>query len=225
MPYFCDETSPEFQAMAEREDFRDTPRSLYEYVTPWEIQGSVISFPATPGIEPTIPDRVEYPATRAVAKRGFLARLFGGGRPPISQVPTVTPEQQQEWLANFQAREKAFSEHALWKLSAMVAQFRAAGVRRVFGSYDGGGDESFTYFHYVEMKDGRQIDRSDLDENELDLVGLEALIEQATTALMGSYGAGEFSLFGALTIDVDACTITDEKDVATVFAAADRKLG
>jgi hypothetical protein len=224
MPYFCDETSPEFQAMAELEDFRVAPRSMYEYVTPKERESSVISFPATPGIEPTIPDRPQYQTNvaRPTARQGFFARLFGRRRPSISPVPTRTPEQQQEWIANYQAREKAISEHALWKLSAMVAPFRAAGVARILGSYDGGGDESFTYFQFVEMNDGRRIDCNGLDENGLSQIGLEELIEQATMALMGSYGAGEFSLHGALTVDVAACTITDEKDAATVFAYAER---
>jgi hypothetical protein len=104
----------------------------------------------------------------------------------------------------------------------MVVPFRAAGVTRVFGSYDGGGDESFTYFQFVEMKDGRRIDCKGLDDNGLSRNELEALIDQATMALMGSYGAGEFSLHGALTVDVDACTVTDEKDAATVFAYAER---
>jgi hypothetical protein len=42
-------------------------------------------------------------------------------------------------------------------------------------------------------------------------------VENAVTALMGSFDAGEFILRGAVIIDFDVCTITDEKDAEVVF--------
>ena len=45
----------------------------------------------------------------------------------------------------------------------------------------------------------------------------DQLVEDAVTALMGHYGAGEFFLRGAIIIDFEAGTITDEKDAGVVF--------
>src|SRR5262249_7295484 len=93
---------------------------------------------------------------------------------------------------------------------------RAAGVKRIFGSYDGGGDESFTHLHGVEMSDSRVIAAEELS-NEAEAVRYQELVENAASALMGSYDAGEVVLRGALIIDFDACTITDEKNQDVVF--------
>jgi hypothetical protein len=53
--------------------------------------------------------------------------------------------------------------------------------------------------------------------SEMGGIDCEQLIENAAFALMGTYDAGEFVLRGALVIDFDACTITDEGDADVVF--------
>jgi hypothetical protein len=42
-------------------------------------------------------------------------------------------------------------------------------------------------------------------------------VNNAVSALLGSFDAGEFVLRGAVIIDFHACTITDEKDADIVF--------
>jgi hypothetical protein len=128
------------------------------------------------------------------------------------------PRPQQFSPARFQQEQRAVSELALWKLSSMTLMCRAAGLKRVFGRYDGGGDESFTYFRRVEMIDGR-VGPAELIAGTP--INCEALVSDAAFALMGTYDAGEFVLRGALVIDFDACTITDERNIDVVFETRD----
>jgi hypothetical protein len=122
-------------------------------------------------------------------------------------------------------REKASSVHALWEISAMTALCRDLGVKRVFGSYDGGGDEGFTHYRGVEMSDGRVIPASKDQWTMADLVqggppdiDFDELVESAVCALMGdAFGIGPVSVDGVVIIDFDACTITDEKNADVVL--------
>jgi len=218
MPYYFGADLPgweEYLDEAESEGIDLPPLTSFQYVEPWQTKTSVVSFPATPGTEPTIPPNPEYPAKFATpANQSFLSRLFGQPPAPAPAPAQPTPEDWQNWRTKFFEVEKARSAHALWKVSKAADRFRAAGVRRVFGGYDGGGDESFTHFRSVEMNDGRRLDYNGLEQNWLDC---EALIFDAAAAIMGQFDAGEFTLRGALTVDFDACTITDEKDAAIVF--------
>src|SRR5262249_16024436 len=88
--------------------------------------------------------------------------------------------------------------------------------KRVFGSYDGGGDESFTYFNGIEMSDGRAIS-AELLRGEAGGIDCERLVEDAAFALMGRFDAGNFQLHGVVIIDFDTCRITDERDADVVF--------
>ena len=98
----------------------------------------------------------------------------------------------------------------------MTAPCRAAGVKLVFGSYDGGNDESFTHLHGAAMNDGRMIEPEELRKIS-GAANYDGLVDDAVTALMGSFDAGPFFLRGAVIIDFDACTITDEKNAGVVF--------
>jgi hypothetical protein len=131
----------------------------------------------------------------------------------VEEAPQPTLEQL---LESFNAEEKAVAARALWKVCGQTAAYRALGVRRVFSSYDGGGDESFTYFRGVEMSNGRVIRPASLPE-EMRGIDHGLLVENAAAALMGNFDAGEFALHGVLIIDFDACTITDEKNADVVF--------
>ena len=229
MPYYVGAGSPEWDAYIEQAEFEgiDAPDvSAFEYVEPWRAQTSVLSFQDTPGLEPIIPDppqsplRVVRPVVPPVTQ-GFFARVFGrqltsAQTPAPAPAPEPSPEQWQDWRLKFHEREDAIAKHALWKISALVAKFRAAGVKRVVGAYDGGGDESFTHFRSVEMNDGRVI--FDVGNWGLDY---SALIDHAASAIMGGFDAGEFILHGVLTIDFAACTITDEKNTEVVFGSTD----
>jgi hypothetical protein len=120
-------------------------------------------------------------------------------------------------LENFEKQQKYLSELALWKISGVTAKFRAAGVKRVFGRYDGGGDESFTHYRGIEMSDGRVISAAESIGEKIGAQEIGQLIEDAASALLGSFDAGEFVVRGALAIDFEACTITDERNVDVVF--------
>jgi hypothetical protein len=190
----------------------EPPVSLFEYIEPLQAHSTVLSFPDTPGPEPEIPRRAAY-SPPPVRKPGFFARLFGQKEASVAEAPRLSTEQ---WLENFRMEEKAASAHALWKLSGLTATCRALGVKRVFGSYDGGGDESFTYYHGIEMSDGCMISEELLRKVAED-IDCDQLVENAVSAIMGGFDAGEFKLHGAVIIDFDACTITDEKDAGIVF--------
>jgi hypothetical protein len=260
MPYYIGAGTPEWDEL-DWEESGDPPDSLYTYVEPWVAETTVLAFPETPGPEPLVPrERPAYRPPPPAPKPGFFARLFGKKAPlveapPAEEVPQPTPAQLIE---SYKARQKATADHALWKVSALASRCRALGVKQVFGSYDGGGDESFTDFRGVKMSDGRVITAESLgildheafraeirrlgrlpqareeDEKpkalaarilgrEVDdqeagwLSDLWEMVPEATAALMGSFDAGEFLLHGVITIDLDTCTITDEKNADVVF--------
>ncbi len=215
MPYYVGAGTPEWDEYMDRAEFDvggPPPPSLFAYVEPWVVDTTVLAFPEAPGPEPEVPRRAAYGPSPA-PKPGFFARLLGQTAAPVEETRQPTPEQL---LESFKAVEKAAAARALWKVSGLTASCRALGVRRVFGSYDGGGDESFTYFRAVEMSDGRVI-AAEPFRNEAGRIDCDQLIENAAAALMGSFDAGEFVLHGVLTIDFDACTITDEKNADVVF--------
>jgi hypothetical protein len=135
---------------------------------------------------------------------------------PEPEIPPRAPYSRDTWLENYRKEQEATAAHALWQLSRLTATCRALGVKRVFGSYDGGGDESFTHYHGVEMRDSRALSEELLRKVAKDIDG-DQLVEDAVAVLMGSYGAGEFALRGALIIDFEACMITDEEDAGVVF--------
>jgi hypothetical protein len=135
---------------------------------------------------------------------------------PEPEIPPRAPYSPDTWLENYKKEQEAAAAHALWKVSRLTATCRALGVKRVFGSYDGGGDESFTHYHGVEMGDSRVLSE-ELLRKVAEAVDCDQLVEDAVTVLMGGYGAGEFALRGALIIDFEACTITDEENADVVF--------
>jgi len=188
MPYYLGAGEPEWDEYMEIIDDLpgDPPTTMFKYVEPWLAKTTVLHFPETPGPRPE-----------------------GKNAEPASQ--QLSPEQLIE---RWQKEQEAASELALWKVSSMTAKCRAAGVKRVFGGYDGGGDESFSHFRGIEMNDGRVI--STFGEETAAINGYE-LVGNAAFALLGRHDAGEFLLRGAVVIDFDACTITDEKDIDVVF--------
>jgi hypothetical protein len=130
---------------------------------------------------------------------------------PFPATPGPEPELPED--AEYLEEMEAASAHALWKVSAMTATCRDLGVKRVFGGYDGGGDESFTHVLGIEMSDGRVLPAAPHDGTE----GSAQLVEDAVSALMGHYGEGPYSLRGVVIIDFDVCTITDERNADIVL--------
>jgi hypothetical protein len=220
MPYYVGAGTPEWDQYmdgAQTESEEPLP-SLFSYIEPSVAETTVLAFSETPGPEPEVPRRAAFNPRRA-PKPGFFARLFGAKAPPVEETPQPTPEQMFE---SYQAEQKAAAAQELWEVSRLTAPCRALGVKRVFASYDGGGDESFTYFRGVEMSDGHVLTADSLRQEEprreeVQGIDFEPLVEHAAAALMGSFDAGEFILHGVLIIDFDACTITDEKNADVVF--------
>jgi hypothetical protein len=191
MPYYVGEDMPEWDAYLDNEtNIVEPAASLFRYVQPWQANVTVLPFPETPGPEPESPQPSPCGSPPA-SKPGFFARLFGQKAAPAAETP-------------------------LRKVSTLTATCRALGVKRVFGSYDGGGDESFTYFDGVEMSDGRVIKANSLGR-EARGIDCNQLVEDAVSALMGGFDAGPFILHGVVIIDFDACTITDEKNADVVL--------
>jgi hypothetical protein len=189
MPYYVAAGEPEWdEYMTTVEDVPEPAISLFKYVEPWLARRTVLPFPETPGPRPEA-DNAD----------------------PAPKQPS--PEQLFE---KYQKEQKYLSELALWKVSGMTAECRAGGIKRVLGGYDGGGDESFTHVRGIEMIDGRTISAGSIGE-EIKGIDCDQIVEDAAFALMGRFDAGEFVLHGAVVIDFDACTITDESDLDVVF--------
>jgi hypothetical protein len=214
MPYYFGEDMEEYDDYIDKieaDPDYEVPASQYIYVQPWQANAAVLSFPETPGPEPEMP---RWPAYGQPANKfGFFARLFGQRADAAPETSQPAPE---ETLESYTKQQEAACAHELWKVSRWAARCRDLALKRVFGTYDGGGDESFTHFLGIEMRDGRVI-HADLIGGEAKGVDCKQLVEDAVSALMGSYGAGGFELYGAVIIDFDACTVTDEKNIDIVF--------
>jgi hypothetical protein len=191
MPYYVGAGDPEWDEYSTRAEVEgDPPISLFKYVEPWTAMTAVLRFPETPG-----------------------------PRPEAKKADPASPKRlsTKQLIEKFEQEQKHVSELALWELSSATAKCRAGGIKRVFGGYDGGGDESFAHFRRIEMSDGRVIP-AEVVREETKGIDCFQLIEHAAFALMGLHDAGEFVLRGAVVIDFDACTITDEKDIDVVFS-------
>jgi hypothetical protein len=153
----------------------------------------------------------------------------GRGEKPVSLFTYIDPSQARTTVLPFPAMPgpeperarnpedmEAASAYALWKVSGQTAKCRDLRVKRVFGNYDGGGDESFTNVLGIEMSDGRVIP-AELAGEEVPGIDCGQLVDDAVCALMGHYGEGPFTLHGIVIIDFDACTITDEKNADVVL--------
>jgi hypothetical protein len=127
MPYYVGADEPEWdEYMAIAEEFSEPPMSLYKYIEPWATKTRVLRFAEAPGPQP------ESKSTSRAS----------------------TQLSQAELLESYEKEQKRASELALWKLSGMTAKCRAGGIKRVFGGYDGGGDESFTRIRSIERAMG-----------------------------------------------------------------------
>jgi hypothetical protein len=184
--------------------------------------------PALPQLAPP------QPAPAEPQRQSLLGRLLGR-RPPIRVTTTVSFSLQ----AGRQHSQQRHEERRAQLFAAMVPVLKEIGVRRVYCRYDGGNDEGFAWLESMEMRDGARIDgdaRRDVqaqavlhatdlvkrsgavtDEAFLANLGCDWLCDEWATMLLGSsYGTGEYSMYGAFTIDLDDCTITDDTNADPV---------
>lgn len=168
------------------------------------------------------------------AKPSLLDRLLG--RRPASQ-----PDYR------LQAIE---TENRL--LARFVPALRELGVARVYCRYDGGNDEGFAWIDRFALAGGQS---QGLDEIASSLAALghaaalaaesrnnsyvqedpeRALREELTYGLGGlwasrllgeGFGTGEYVMYGAFTVDLDACTITDDPNAEPVVQNIEIDLG
>ncbi|MGF6306852.1 hypothetical protein ABIB82_000999 [Bradyrhizobium sp. i1.8.4] len=173
--------------------------------------------------EPPAPERVPFP-------RPSLWDRLRGRRPPAAQ-------NAQAVAAGHGARaaHAAFARQRL--LAAAVPVLRDLGVQRLYCRYDGGNDEGFTWLDSATPRDGTRIDADTLVEQLVERKLLDRLVARGVTSrhdgasernqiasfvrdwlctefatmLLGSgYGTGEHVLYGAFTVDLDACTVIDD---------------
>jgi hypothetical protein len=162
---------------------------------------------------------------------GWRRILFAWRRPAGSPQPTtrvyVTAVLQRQ---SERQREPAQRRQQLFAIA--IPELQKAGVRRAYCRYDGGHDEGFAWPDYFEMQDGGRISPRDLAGRlrgagltdsaagitnrhafvETDLDALRRLCFEWASLLLGhGYGTGEYSMYGAFTVDLDACTITDDR--------------
>lgn len=218
MPYFRDETDVEYD---ENEEVIPGRLDDFVYEVPWNAdeQGqnsvTVPLFEAGAG-PPSSPD--------GGARVGWLGRLLGRKpAPPEPPAPTPGPKDLS---------------------AAFVEELRAAGVVSVYCRMDGGNDEGFAWLDSAQTADGRSLDPAQLAALLLERGAAERLpsplqagfgdgsespgdqlVRQFDWDLADAwairlhgdgYGTGEYSMFGAFTVDLVGETITDDPEAAPV---------
>jgi hypothetical protein len=164
---------------------------------------------------------------RLVWRRTLLGwrNLTGSPQPTARACVTVVLQPQPQ-------RDSAQRRQHLFAIA--IPELQKAGVRRAYCRYDGGHDEGFAWPDYFEMQDGTRISPRDLAGRlhgagladrltaaevinrhaflETDLDVLRRLCFEWASLLLGNgYGTGEYSMYGAFTVDLEACTITDDR--------------
>jgi hypothetical protein len=187
-------------------------------------------------ISPVGPPEPEAPVTPApplqVRRRSFMD-IFLGRKAPSVQQPTVSFEERRR-----QQRLRA-ERRAQQLFSIVVPVLRTADVRRAYCRYDGGSDEGFAWFDRYETEDGTRVDVNLVGQKLRDLkiddelvaaqlmyreprpsdreaemlgrsVGSMLAFEWASMLLGDSFGTGEYLMYGALTVDLEECVISDD---------------
>jgi hypothetical protein len=235
MPYYFGEDMPGWDGFIADEDGGETviPPNVFKYVEPWAKETTVMAFPNVPGPELEKPeyDRTNWndffskdQAYRSTNALNGIAALSAKCREAnVVQVIGSYQGGNDEGFTHFHGiilRDgrrimRPVRLHEICDVQTIKTAELADGRHIEFsGKYFYGADELLV--RAVTLRDGRRIERpSDLPVG----IDFDELVENAVTALMGSWGAGAYELYGAVTINIDARTITDEKDRDTVFAA------
>jgi hypothetical protein len=242
MPFFYDESNVEWPEDA---DEPLPPRAdQFVYMTAAEYSGqpaearfSILPFDDAE-LEPTTPS--EPVAPQPARRGGFLQRLFGQSQPEERQ------QQQRKQIEDNMRRAMLLQRKRTQQLfSTMVPALRSLGVRRAYCRYDGGNDEGFSWLDHYETNAGERIDVDVLVKRLYDMgihdklraagfkdhmTGVSAdqkmgnigsfatgwLVNDWAWALLGNYGAGEYSMYGAFTVDLDACSVTDDPNAQPI---------
>jgi hypothetical protein len=160
--------------------------------------------------------------------------------PPQPPAPTAPQSSYEE---RRQQSERLHEQRRQQLFAVVIPVLREIGARRAYCRYDGGNDEGFSWLDNVEMQDGARIGTDALEQRLSDVQLMEklyaagmmkrtdhmseqehlksfvrySLCDEWATMLLGSgYGTGEYSMYGAFTVDLEACTISDDPDADPV---------
>jgi hypothetical protein len=178
-------------------------------------------------IEPRPPAMHTSPASVGPQRRSILDRLLR------RLLPSGTSRPSRATIEEHKQRSRQWHEQRTQQfLAVMIPALRDMGVRRVYCRYDGGNDEGFSWLDSFEMRSGERIDTDTLVKrlpdqlrHALHSAGLtdspgEALgllcSEWAALLLGASFGTGEYSMYGAFTVDLEACAIADDPNARPV---------
>jgi len=158
---------------------------------------------------------------------------LGGRRSFIDWLLRRGQQQVQRYLGEQLHRSNLMQRQLL---SIMVPALRAVGVRRAYCRYDGGCDEGFAWLDGYEMDGGARLDDEALGllldktniRHELSAAGLtrgagsgepknlvnfaSVRLSQAWASILlgNNFGTGEYLMYGAFTVDLDECIISDD---------------
>ncbi len=197
---------------------------------------SPVRFSILPPVAPVEPTESRKPAapiaTVQERRPGLLGRLFG--RPAASQQqPQISFEETRQRAKLEQERRRQYL------FAITIPALRSLGVKRAYCRYDGGNDEGFAWLDCYEKQGGDRIDLDVLAKqlfemnvhDQLRAAGFDAyppgssdhqkiselkgfasgLSQDWATLLLGeSFGTGEYSIYGAFTVDLEQCVITDD---------------
>jgi hypothetical protein len=239
VPYYVGEDMPEWEAyFTNAEDVEPVfPPAAFKYIEPWAKDATVISFPTTPGPELDQPVYTPKNFSEYFAKdQAYRSTLAVNAISTIAQacreagITHVIGSYQggnDEGFTHFHAIH--IKDGSRVKRPQRLSELCDVQTIKTLDLADGrsvsSSDQTF-WSHFwghnelmvraVTLADGRRIERPTTLPTGIDF---SELVENAVTALMGHWGAGSYELYGAVTIDIDARTISDEKDRDAVFAA------
>jgi len=186
-------------------------------------------------------DEYEPPPPRADEFMYLPPPKFGGAVEPVrfsvaegGELAPVPGEPPRDRPRHEALRRRTFA--------FAVPELRKAGVQRLYCRYDGGNDEGFAWLDRAEMTDGGWLDAGAISERLFDdglldriyTAGImhpsslssrehlrefldDWLADEWTSMLLGfGYGTGRYSMYGAFTVDLETCTITDDRNADPV---------
>lgn len=170
-------------------------------------------------------------AKPAPAKRSLLDRLLGRSPDVVAQ-PAAEPV---DFMKSFEHQQKQAEVDGRRFFAAITPAFRAAGIKAARCRYDGGNDEGFSYFEHYLSAAGEEVSpdvvaqrlaATDIGARLRALhpdrtavptgaeLGEEIALEGAVMLNGTGYGNGPYLMYGAFTVDFDACTLTDDPQAA-----------
>jgi hypothetical protein len=151
-----------------------------------------------------------------------------------------SPRDQNQWLEESMRKQLEHEQRSRQLLfSITVPALRDLGARRVYCRVDGGNDEGFSWLDQYETREGNRLDvealatqlhekgfydklegagfkhhtRASTDASKksaLKDVIVARLVNEWAWVLLGSFGGGEYLMYGAFTVDLEECTVTDD---------------